>query len=300
MPDNSIYKSDATTDSAWQTFTDKTERGLWDQVSAQLAQYGLSSLVPAVTRLIQQYGGDMPNTIDTELRNTEEYKKRFAGNDMRRNAGLPVLSESQYLYNEMSYHQTLNSYGAGDLATTENYAKFIGGDVAPEELSNRFDVAVTKVNQAVAGNDKAMIDQIREMYPGAATEHIATAILFGKEGSQYLKNKFGVAEIKAAQTETGFQSSLGADYLYSQGVDRAKARQGFELTNQQLAGAQQNVAIYGDGRAPSDIQTDLEKENLLGQQTRKNKELASRARANFAGAAGAQAQSLSRKDVGAV
>lgn len=300
MPDNSIYKSNYDTDTAWQIFENKAERGLWDQVSAQLTQYGLASLIPAVTRLITKYGGDMPETINTELRNTDEYKKRFAGNDLRRNAGLPVLSESQYLYNEMQYHQILTSYGAGDLATADNFTKFIGGDVSPDEVNQRFDAAVVKVNQAIAGNDKPMLDQIKQMYPGVATEHIATALLLGNEGSQYLKNKFGVAEIKAAETETGLKSNLGADFLYSQGINRNQARQGLSQVNEQLAGAQSNAAIFGDNRAPSDIQTDLEKETILGQQTRKNKELASRARANFAGAAGAQSQSLGRKDVGAV
>ena len=300
MADNSIYQSSVDTRNAWSTFTDKAERGLWDEVSAQLTKYGLASLIPAVTSLIQKYGKDMPETVNAELRETEEYKKRFAGNEIRRKANLPVLSESEYLYNELQYHQTLTSYGANDLATSENYAKFIGGDVSPSELSSRFDFAVTKVNKALSSNDTALLDQLKQMYPGIAPQHLATSLLMGSEGSQYLKNKFGVAEIKAAETEVGMKSALGADFLESQGVNRDVARRGLSQTANEMSGYTAAANIFGDTRNVQEIQTELEKENVLGQQSKRNKELASRARANFAGAAGAQSQSLQRKDVGAV
>ena len=276
------------------------QNALFDLVSDKLTSYGLASLAPTALTLIKKYGSNMPNTIDSELRQTTEYKQRFAGNDLRTKAGLPVLSESEYLYNELQYHQTLTAYGASDLATSDNYTKFIGGDVSPKELSDRFDAAVTKVNQAVAGNDKPLLDQIKAMYPGVATEHIATSILLGSEGSQYLKNKFGTAEIKAAETETGVQSQLGASFLQSQGIDRNQARQGLSATGAAMAGTSAAAAIWGDTRTPEQIQTDLEKENVLGQQSKANKQLASRARANFAGAAGASSQGLQRKDVGSV
>mgnify|MGYP006268894045 CR=1 FL=1 len=275
-------------------------KALLDQISASLTKWGLESLVPVVNSLIIKYGSSMPETVNAELRQSEAYKKRFAGNEIRRNAGLPVLSESEYLYNELQYHQTLSSYSAKDLATPDNFAKFIGGDISPTELSNRFDAAVTKVNQAIASNDTALIDQLKQMYPGIATEHLATSLLLGGEGSQYLKNKFGVAEIKAAETETGMKSQLGAEFLQSQGVNRDIARRGLAQTAAGITGTVAAANIWGDKRSAQDIQTEMEKETILGQQSKKNKELASRARANFAGAAGAQSQSLQRKDVGAV
>jgi len=298
MFNDSMFQSSNETNQAWTTFTTEAERGLWDEVASKLTQYGLASLVPTVTNLIAKYGSDMPETINTELRESEAYKKRFAGNELRRKANLPVLSEGEYLYNELQYHQTLTAYGASDLATSDNYTKFIGGDISPTELSNRFDAAVTKINQAYAGNDKALLDELTKMYPGASREHLATSILLGSEGSQYLKNKFGVAEIKAAQTETGYKSQIGADYLQAQGIDRNQARQGFAQTANQMAGLESAANLFGDTRTAQERQTELEKENLLGQQSKRNKELASRARANFGGAAGVQSQSLQRKDVG--
>jgi hypothetical protein len=288
MPDNSM------------PFNNTLSNTLYDQVSARLTSQGLASLIPTVVGLITKYGNGMPETINAELAQTEAYKKRFAGNEARKAANLPVLSESEYLYNELQYHQTLTAYGAGDLATADNFSKFIGGDVSPTELNNRFQTAVTKVNNAVASNDTALLDQLKQMYPTVQPNHLATAILMGNEGSEYLKNKFGVAEIKAAETETGVKSQLGAEFLQSQGLDRNQARQGLSAVNTQLAGSVANASIFGDSRNAQDIQTDLEKENLLGQQSKANKELASRARANFAGAAGATAQGLQRKDVGAI
>jgi len=281
-----------------QPFDNEKSNSLYDEVAFRLTSQGLSSLIPTVVSLITKYGSGMPETINAELAQTDAYKQRFAGNEQRKAAGLSVLSESEYLYNELQYHQTLNSYGAGDLATADNYAKFIAGDVSPTELQQRFEVAVTKVNQAVAGNDQPLLNELKKLYPNAQTEHLATALLMGSEGSQFLKNKFGVAEIKAAETETGYKSQLGADYLQAQGIDRNQARQGFAQAANQMAGLESAANLFGDTRTAQERQTELEKENLLGQQSKRNKELASRARANFGGAAGVQSQSLQRKDVG--
>jgi len=279
-------------------FENEKDNTLYDEVAARLTSQGLASLVPSVVSLIAKYGNGMPETINAELSQTEAYKKRFAGNEERKTKGLPVLSESEYLYNELQYHQTLNAYGANDLATSDNYSKFIAGDVSPTELQQRFEVAVTKVNAAVAGNDQPLLNELKKLYPTAQTEHLATALLMGNEGSQFLKNKFGVAEIKAAETETGYQSQLGADYLQSQGINRNEARQGFAQVANQTSGLESAANLFGDTRTAQERQTELEKETMLGQQSKKNKELASRARANFGGAAGVQSQSLQRKDVG--
>lgn len=281
-------------------FNDSKNNTLYDEVSARLTAQGLASLIPAVVSLITKYGNGMPETINAELSQTEEYKKRFAGNTDRKTKGLSVLSEAEYLYNELQYHQTLNSYGAGDLATAENYSKFISGDVSPTELQQRFEIAVTKVNAAVAGNDQPLLNELKKLYPTAQTEHLATALLMGNEGSQFLKNKFGVAEIKAAATETGYQSQLGADYLQSQGINRNEARQGFSQAANQLGALESAATVFGDTRTAQERQTELEKETLLGQQSKRNKELASRSRANFGGAAGVNSQSLQRKDVGSI
>lgn len=279
-------------------FVDAKNNTLYDEVAARLTSQGLSELIPDVISLITQYGSGMPETVNTKLSQTQAYKNRFAGNEDRKTKGLPVLSEAEYLYNELQYHQTLNAYGAGDLATAKNYSKFISGDVSPTELNDRFQTAVVKINNAINSKDTAMLDQLNQMYPGADINHLATAVLMGTEGSQYLKNKFGVAEIKAAGTETGYQSQLGAEFLQSQGIDRNQARQGFSQTANQTAGLESAANIFGDERSAKERQTELEKENLLGQQSKKNKELASRARGNFGGAAGVQSQSLQRKDVG--
>ena len=279
-------------------FENEKDNALYDEVKARLTAQGLAELIDDVVILITKYGNGMPETIDAELRKTEAYKNRFTGNKDRITKGLPVLSEAEYLYNELQYHQTLNAYGAGDLATAENYSKFISGDVSPTELQQRFEMAVTKVNAAVAGNDQPLLDELKKLYPTAQTEHLATALLMGNEGSQFLKNKFGVAEIKAAATETGYQSQLGAEYLQSQGINRNEARQGFSQAANQLGALESAATVFGDTRTAKERQTELEKETVLGQQSKRNKELASRSRANFGGAAGINSQSLQRKDVG--
>src|SRR5512139_2967154 len=57
--------------------------------------YGLGSLAPKILEYVQQgYGAD---TITMLLQRTDEYKRRFSANEIRRKNGLPVLAPNEYL-----------------------------------------------------------------------------------------------------------------------------------------------------------------------------------------------------------
>jgi hypothetical protein len=274
----------------------QTEQGIYDEIYAQLQTYGLESLATRLTKLITEYGVDMKETIKTQLRQTEEYKQRFIGNEARRTAGIEVLTESEYLYNERAYNETLKAYGMGDLATRSNYAQFIGGDVSPVELQQRFSMAVEKVQKA----DPALKRQLNQMYPGISDTDLARSLLMGTEGSQYLKTKIGQAEILAEASTAGITLQNTAAELEAQGVTRKEAAAGLTKTAAQKAGFEQAARIYGDEVSAETIQKELEAENLLGQTSARTKRLASQARGAFSGQTGISTGSLARKKSGQI
>jgi hypothetical protein len=268
-----------------------TEAGIYDEIYAQLQSYGLESLATRLTQLITQYGVDMKETIKSELRQTTEYQQRFAGNDARRAAGRPVLSEAEYLYNERAYAETLKAYQMGDIATVDNFARFIGSDISPVELSQRFSMAVDRVQKA----DPALKRQLNQMYPGISDTDLARSLLLGSEGSQFLKSRLGQAEILAEASTAGITLQTSAAELESQGVTRKDAAKGLQKVATQRAGLEQASRLFGDDVTPDTIQKELEAESLLGQVSARNKRLASQARAGFSGQSGISTKSLGKK-----
>lgn len=266
----------------------------WEDLRQIFIDSGLSELADVMTQLLQDYDAEDTNVIYNELRKTQTYQDRFKGNAARLAAGKPVLSESEYLYNEKMYEETMKAYQAGGLATRDNFASFISNDVSVTELQKRFSSAYTRVTNAVNSNDKPLVDELRKLYPGITDNEIANSLLLGKEGSDYLKNKIDIAEVKAAETETGVKSVLGADFLSSQGIDRGKARIGLSRVAEQQSGLEQSSRMFGENNVEG-IQKELEQENLLGQTSKRTKRLASQARAQFGGQSGITQGSLGRK-----
>jgi hypothetical protein len=266
----------------------------WEDLKQIFIDAGLPELANVITQLLQDYEATDTNIIYNELRKTQPYQDRFKGNAARLAAGKPVLSEAEYLYNEKMYEETMKAYQAGGLATRDNFATFISNDVSVVELQKRFSAAYTRVTNAVNTNDKPLVDELRKLYPGITDNEIANSLLLGKEGSDYLTGKIDIAEVKAAETETGIQSTLGAGFLASQGIDRSRARVGLSRVAEQKTGIEQASRMFGE-TSTKDLQKELEQENILGQTSKRTKRLASQARAQYSGQSGIKTGSLGRK-----
>lgn len=119
----------------------------YDVLIDLLRSYGLDSLGPAVLTFLQD--GYTQEQVNVMIQDTPEYKTRFAGNDKRRAAGIPVLSPRDYLSVESSYRQILSSNGMplGFYDSPSDFADWIGKDVAPTEVASRVDLAVTSANE---------------------------------------------------------------------------------------------------------------------------------------------------------
>ena len=264
----------------------------WQILRQMFIDNGMPELADIIVSSVQNYGAENDALIYEDLRKSDVYQTRFAGNFERLKAGKSFLSEAEYLSQERSYQEIMASYGANDLAKRENFSKFIANDVSPSELANRFDIAYNKVQKAVDSGDKALVDQLKAMYPGISDAELAKSLLLGSEGSNYLKNRINLAEVKAGETESGIKSSLGADYLSAQGLGRAEVRAGLSKVAEQLPGMELAAQTYG---VTGDIKSELEKENLLGQTGRGTRKLASQARAQMNLTSGATGGSLKKK-----
>ena len=266
----------------------------WEDLKQIFRDNKLGELADLITQIAQDEGIEQNNIIIEKIRGTEVYKNRFKGNADRLAAGKTVLSEGEYIQNELMYEQTMKAYQAGGLATRENYARLIANDVSTNEVSSRFSNAYTRVQKAVASNDKPLVDELRKLYPGITDNEIANSLVLGSEGSQYLKDKLDVVDIRAAETEAGIKSILGAERLAAEGVNRSQARIGLSNVATQKAGIEQASRMFGE-TSTEGLQQELEQENLLGQTSKRTKRLSSQARAQFSGQSGIRPGSLGKK-----
>lgn len=233
------------------------------------------------------------------------YRDRFSAyltsrNDAIANGTAPEFaSVKDYIETERAYIKTLNAVpGFNDLATIDNIKKFVTGRVSVDEVAARVDNAFYAVQTA----DQALKDQLKTDFPSISDADLAKALVTGDVNSVTQKVKFGAAGIKAEAKAAGLQTSLSQAQLEEaytvRGIDRTKASEAFQSIKEQQGGLQQSAQMFGQDA--QGIQTELEKEQLLGVQSKKKKALASQARAQFGGVSGIQTGSLSRSKSGQV
>lgn len=128
----------------------------FEMLRITLRNWGLKDLYDNVKTFLEQ--GFTEDRILLELQETKEYKTRFRGNELRRQAGLAVLSPAEYLSTEASYRQIMESAGlpAGFYDSPDDYADWIGKNVSPTEVKGRVDAAVNFVSQAPAESRRFM------------------------------------------------------------------------------------------------------------------------------------------------
>lgn len=101
-----------------------------------LAQWGLTELESSVKDML--IAGDSSDVALLKLRESEPYKKRFKANLARTEAGLPAMSEAEFLSTEASLKRVVQRYvGSGVYDNREWTDKLITGDVSAQELDQR-------------------------------------------------------------------------------------------------------------------------------------------------------------------
>jgi len=157
------------------------------------ASYGLDSLASQIESYMREGIGTGEATI--RLKQSQPYKDRFKGNELRLAAGRNVINEAEYLDLENSYSETLKAYGLQDyfgigVTPTERknrqkaIADVIGKDISAVEFKERVSTAVDRVKMA----DKATKDAFQTFY-GIGEADLAKYFLDPSKSLVTLKEK---------------------------------------------------------------------------------------------------------------
>lgn len=254
-------------------------------IQSLFAQYGLGTLAPKIVDFIKQ--GYSADTITILLQDTSEYKKRFAANDARRAAGLPVLSPAEYLATESAYRQVMKEAGvpAGFYDQPDDFTSWLGADVSPTEIKGRVDAASQMVNSL----DKNTLDEFKKYY---STGDIIAFALDQKRAAPLVGKAFEAAKIGGAAVGQGLQVDKNtAEQLAGAGINKDQAQQGFGM----IASDQANVNKLADiGGQAHLTQSDLINEVFFSNANvaDQRKKLASQERGRFSGTSGVGTGSL--------
>jgi len=274
-------------------FMSGERRDAFVALKAVFDDYGLSSLVPVIADYIRQgYGAD---TINIMLRDTKEYKQRFAANEDRAKAGLSTLSPAEYIAMERQYAQTLRAAGmpTGFYDSTDDFRNWIAGDVSANEVQQRVAAAKRAVFDAPEETRKALYD-----YYGVGVNELAAYFLDEKRAMPVLEKQLAAADIGGAASRAGF--NVGQDAarrLADLGVSAEQANQGYQQIGQLMPDASRLSDLYGATEGRYDLRA-AEAETFGAESSQEasatRKRLASRERAEFSGSSGARRGSLSR------
>lgn len=234
----------------------------------------------------------------TEIRKTKAYADRFSGNIARQKAGLPMLSESEYLGLERSYRGAMRAAGLpeGFYDDPKDYANFIANDVSAAELEARAnlagDLAVTKNPQLW-----------KELKSRGLTKGDAAAYILNPEkGLPAIERKIARAEMGAAARDAGMDFAKGNKFenkLVGKGVSADAARQAFQYAQDTGQGLNEMASVYGEDGF-SDKNLVKQQLGIGGKKTQEEKNrakgLRSKERAAWSGRAGGAAGAFGSSD----
>lgn len=262
-------------------------------LKALFNQYGLATLSGKIFEFVKQgYGAD---TIAMLLQDTKEYKERFAANDARVKAGLPVLNPAEYLSAEAAYRQIMDSAGMpkGFYDSPADFRKWIAADVSPQEIKSRVDMATEKISQI----DPLGRAALYQMY-GVGEGELAAYFLDRKVAEPILKKQATAGAIGAAALRRGFGlNRLDLESYAELGISGQEAEAAYgriaENFEQMLGIAGRYGSSWTQREAEQEIFTpgagQLGKDSAM----EKGKRLRSQERALFSGGRGSSTQGLS-------
>lgn len=225
-------------------------------IKSTLASYGLEELASSIEQLMKD--GVTPQEgllkLKTDKAYNAPYLKRFAGNEARRNAGLNVYSEGEYLALEDSYSQSLKAYGQADyFGKTKDEkrtqaAAFIGGDVSAKEFDDILNTVVTEVKNKDPYTKAAM----KQLY-GIDEAGLVKYFLDPKKNLPELQQQAQAAQIGGAALMQGVDAkgenllSIGNSMgLAKLGVTQEQAQVGYGKIAEVLPTAQKLGNIYNE------------------------------------------------------
>ena len=270
----------------------------YDLLYSQFKQYGLESLVEPLKGLI--ISGSSPAEFTIKLRETDAYKKRFAGNAARIQKGLRALSEDEYLALEDQYQNVMRNYGLpasyyerDALGTQQGFTNLIAGNVSAAELENR----VQQATDVIDKGPKEYMDAIRQFYPDIQRGDLLAYVLDPEKALTKIQARLGAAKIGGEYLRGGLATDVArAEELQRQGVTAEAARQGVQAVQALAPRGGMLADIYKTGPYG---QTQVEEEvyGLAGatEAKKRREKLTALETAQFSGGAGTAPGALGRE-----
>lgn len=266
-------------------------RNAYEYLNRLFQGWGLEGLAPKILEYIQQ--GYDADTIMLMIQDTPEYKQRFAGNEQRKAAGLPVLPPAEYLALERQYRQLMSSAGmpAGFYDDYSDFTGWIAGDVSPAEIQERVSLA----SSALYSSDSHYLQTLKSY--GLGDGDLVAYMLDPKKAVPLLQKQVRAAQIgaEASRNSLGL-SQARAEYFADMGVSGDQARQAYQNIAENKDAAGRLGALYGESYG----QTDLEDELLGGSglASAKRKRLSLKEASRFSGRSGVGDKALAGKTRG--
>lgn len=238
--------------------TDNT--GAFALVKDQLDQVGLGALASWAWAKIQT--GEDWSQIHLEMRDTPEFKARFPAFDQLAKEGRLVGEnpEASYISLENSYRDVLHAYGlpTGFYDQPNDFARFMIGDVSPNELNDR----VKEYTSAVMG-DTETLNQMQRLYGEIGHTNDAQGDLLAhyldpNVAAPLLTQQLHASQFASAANRSGFGDVTRQEaeqYGAQAGTTEQQAEQGF---------AQLYAARELSQGLPGENQSDLTRQTLLG------------------------------------
>lgn len=208
-------------------------------------QYGLESLASKIIDYVKQ--GFSSDTMAVMLQETPEYKKRFYGNELRKQQGLSVMSPSEYIATERQYRQVMTSAGfpKGFYDQTSDFTKMLGSDTSPQELNDR----VSLWKDYAGKQDPAQVENLRRLY-GMSTSDYAAFLMDPTRALPLLQDQARAVSFAAAGQRHGISVSKGTAEGYGGGaydVSAQDAEKGFAAIEEVQADTDRLAKMYGLG-----------------------------------------------------
>jgi hypothetical protein len=263
------------------------ERDAYSAISSLFKSYGLESLSKKIYDFVKN--GYSADTITVLLQDTKEYKERFAGNELRRKQGLPVLTPGEYLATEASYKQIMQAAGLppGFYDQPSDFNNWIGKNISPSEIQSRVDMA-TQATVLANPDYRRALNQM-----GISNSDLTAYFLDTTRAMPYLQKAAATAAVgaEALRNKLTFDQNY-AEKLALEGVTQEQARTGYS----QIALEQQDLGTLGEIYGKQYGQRIAEEALLRGQSDalRRRQDLVNQERANFSGAAGGARSGLAQ------
>jgi hypothetical protein len=273
------------------TAQNNEQRNAYEYLNRLFSGWGLEGLAPVILKYIQD--GYDADTIMLMIQDTPEYKTRFAGNEQRKAAGLPVLPPAEYLALERQYRQLMSSAGMpeGFYDDYSDFTTWIAGDVSPAEIQERVSLA----SSALYSSDSHYLQTLKSY--GLGDGDLVAYMLDGKKALPLLQKQVRAAQVgaEAARNSLGITQQR-AEYYADLGVSADQARQAYQNIAENKDAAGRLGALYGESYG----QTDMEDELLGGSglASAKRKRLSLKEASRFSGRSGVGDKALAGKTRG--